>query len=315
MKGFKEESILYRKRIFCFTILFLGICILLYGLNGKVTALAYPPNNNNIEGSHLSVLQFSEEIEYKVMEIDGRSAIDTRKGTIEDSYSIGQELDTYIDINKNTLTIGSMEAIDMKSLFNGESAIRIDYKLQYKDKAIDSSNHLSANTDLLSTEVESGEFKQIGVISIQSTSKEPYFRVSNPYITMGIGTKDLSIPSKIYELTPVEVSDFNVYSYIKMVDNNNIEGSIVIQGEEIRSNLINKISFEELNLDMDQLSSIKFRKTGYSTLEIVKNYIFSIPIKMLIKEETCIFEFDEEGYDAAIEVELPLRFQAQVINN
>jgi hypothetical protein len=293
--------IMYKKKVFCFSMLLFGICILLYGLNDKLTALAYPPES--LEKSSIRTFEFLDEYEYTIKEVSGLSLNDIMKIQKDDTFS-SYEIDGYKNVRTNELMIDCMEAIDMASLFDGNSAICIDYKGQYFGVELKEND--------IGLEDESGDYIKIGVISFYSTKKEPYFRISNEEASIGIGTKNISMPSKVYELTPVEVSEFSVYSYVKQVNNNYIEGSIIIMGEKIKGSLIEKISLKALNLQEEHVNSIKGKNTEYSTLEIVKNYVFKIPLNTTIKDEKFIFDLNQEGYNTLINVELPLRFQVRV---
>ena len=296
----------YQKRLFSFTMLLFSICILLYGLNVKLTAIAYP--TDKVLKSSLSSFEFVEEYEYKIMEVRGVSEDNNMKLQREGIYS-SYEIDSYKDINTNELIIDCMEAIDMRHLLDGNSALRIDYKGKYTGAALKDNEILGLEEEMLD------EFIKIGVISFQAVNKEPYFRVSNKEASIGIGTKNFLIPSKAYELIPTEISDFNVYSNIIHINNNAIEGTIIIKRQEISGSLVDKISLKDLNLSENLVRSINGGNIEYSTLEIVKNYVFNIPLESIIKDEKFIFEYREEGYDTYIKVELPLRFQARVIHN
>lgn len=291
----------YQKRFFCFTMLLFSICILLYGLNVKLTALAYPPEF--VEKSSINPFEFLEEYDYKVKEVNGLWAKELTKIPKENNYD-SYEIDSYKDISTNELDIDCMEAIDMRNLLKGDSAICIDYKGKYSGVELKES----------SMEKVLDKFIKIGVISFHSVNKDPYFRLSNYEASIGIGTKNFIIPSVAYELTPLEISDFNVYSYISHVNNNYIEGAIIIKRQKLSDSLLDEISLKELNLSDRQISSINGVNPGYSTLEIVKNYVFTIPLNIIMKENEFIFEHRDDGYDTLIEVELPLRFQARVLH-
>lgn len=292
---------MYQKKIFCFTMLIFGISILLYGLNDKLTALANPPEALN--KSSISTFEFLDEYEYTIKEVNGLSLDNIRKILKDDTFST-YEIEAFKNVSTNKLVIDSMEAINMKRLFDGDSAIWIDYKGKYQGMG-------QKENEVIDLEVEAEEFKRIGVVSLYAVGKEPYFRISNMEATIGIGTKDLSIPSKVYELTPIEVSDFNVYSSVKQLDNY-IEGSIIIISDKIASSLIDEISLNEFKLEEEHLRTISGENVTNSTLEIVKNYVFKIPLLGIIKNEEFAFELEQEGYNTLIEVEIPLRYKVQV---
>lgn len=297
---------MYQKKIFCFTMLLFGISILLYGLNDKITALAYPPESH--DKSSISTFEFLDEYEYTIKEVNGLSLDNIMKIQKDDTFS-SNEIEGFKNVKTDELAIDCMEAIDMRRLFDGDSAIWIDYKGKYQGKNL--GMELIEN-EVIDFEEEFQDITKIGVISLYSAGKEPYFRISNMKATIGIGTKNISIPSKIYELTPIEVSDFNVYSLVKKIGNNYIEGSIIIISDKITSSLIDNISLKDLNLQKEHLLTISKENTVNSTLEIVKNYVFKIPLQGIIKNEKFIFDLNEEGYNTLIEVEIPLRLQAQV---
>lgn len=291
--------------------------MLLYGLNVKLTALAYP--SELVEKSNVSTFTFLEEYEYKIKEVKGlfiNEHMTIQKGNKYSSY----EIDSYKNISTNELDVDCMEAIDMRRFLDGDSAIGIDYKgiysgAEYIDNEIlgQSDDSLGSGDDLLGSREEVlDKFIKIGVITLYAVNEEPYFRLSNYEASVGIGTKNFIIPSKVYELIPIEINDFNVYSYIRHVNNNYIEGSIIIKRQEISGSLLDKIALKDLNLSKDQVSIINGKNAGYSTLEIVKNYVFTIPLDLILEEKGFKLEHREEGYDTSITVELPLRFQASV---
>lgn len=174
--------------------------------------------------------------------------------------------------NGRIITISLEESILINDIYSGNSSIVISYELvgnQLENLGISTRDF-----------VEMDEDKRLGNIRFMHQDEEPYVRIANSEISIGVGSKNFIITDNILRLLINPLMDLEVYQN---------KNEFIIQ----KSKEASKISFE---LDLDDLDLLKkhrdeVKATSHKTaiLELVSNYEARIRVNIYSTESSYLF--------------------------
>lgn len=175
-----------------------------------------------------------------------------------------------------------------------------------------SSNSIGIQLKLAINELEKKDLRydekkiigDLGEVTIRRNLAEPYWKLSDKTQVIGVGTKGLGIPSKLYELIPRDIKANIKYS-IEFFEDNTSQLDLYMIFDDI-----DNIYKEEIKLNQIGLSKEYFDRMNHGfekSLHLVANYDFAIPITYKLEDEKISLILDEEK-EATISIKgvLPL---------
>ncbi len=183
----------------------------------------------------------------------------------KEKHKTSSELDAFLEYNKRTLNINGTEALNMEDFLDGSVSLGVSYGLRAESAA--------AGTEDISKGV-----CDLGNIPFFLSGDEPYWRIANKNGAWGIGIPDTGIPDEIYKLMPENINGLLGYNTIKSYKDGVIRGTVSIGSflsEYTESPIIN---LSTLGLSGKINQEITANNEKFSTLEILANYYFGVPV-------------------------------------
>jgi len=210
-----------------------------------------------------------------------------------------KELEYFSLPSDKLLEVFVTEAVNMNDKISNSIGIKLRLILNEQEKKV--GNILIEG---------SKEVRSLGDITMTRNQTEPYWKLSDNEQVIGVGTKGLSIPSKLYQFIPNNIRTKLYYS---------------IEEYEVDSLLLNfYITFididnlykEEIKLDQIGLPKEHYNKLNHDkdkNLHFVANYDFSLPIAIVMEDEGISLKLEEEK-DPNIDIKgvLPLQKDIKV---
>ena len=271
------------KQKYLFIILLIGISVRV-GVKDNIWA----KNNTSYE---YTIIKDSIEIYL----LDKDNPVNQWTSSVIDS----KELEYFSLPSDKLLEVFVTEAVNMNDKISNSIGIKLRLILNEQEKKV--GNILIEG---------SKEVRSLGDITMTRNQTEPYWKLSDNEQVIGVGTKGLSIPSKLYQFIPNNIRTKLYYS---------------IEEYEVDSLLLNfYITFididnlykEEIKLDQIGLPKEHYNKLNHDkdkNLHFVANYDFSLPIAIVMEDEGISLKLEEEK-DPNIDIKgvLPLQKDIKV---
>lgn len=273
------------------------IIVIIMSINGLYIchAASYEKNLPTQEQvTKVAGMNFSSEYEDDLMVM----TLPIDADTDDESFNkLEYKLDSFIKNTGNSINISGVDSIDANELLNGQVLLRINYKIEILDSC----------KDIL--QVKLGEYDLGRILFRRDLNKqEPFWRICNSNGSWGLGS-DIITPDIIYQLIPRKIKVLYGYNTISSYEKGIITGFISIKVIESDQYKNTTISLDDLNLEPKMKDEIMANIVDLSSLEIMTNYNFKIPIywsKIINTKES-------ETEVITMQVKLPMRFYSSVV--
>lgn len=178
---------------------------------------------------------------------------------VNENSGVNNELQTGIIYSNKSLNITGIEAFAMGELLTGAASLQIDYRMV----ASDMQNGL--------LHVADGTY-DLGVIPFQLSS------VATVNLSNGNGVWPIDNPGATQWLVPSTIESLHGYNNIISNEKGIVTGTIVIQQSASNAANVWEITLSSLQLPEEVNQEIVANDLTASSLDIVANYYFSIPL-------------------------------------
>lgn len=243
------------------TILVVGLFMCSLYVSYAAAVVTDPVRKDQSEGTAFTFMEDHEDFKLEITS----DTVKTDNTDEKEKHKSSSVLDAFLEYNKRTLNINGTEALNMEDFLDGSVSLGVSYGLR-ADSTIDITEDISRGVC------------DLGNIPFFLSGDEPYWRIANKNGAWGIGIPDVGIPDEIYKLIPENINGLLGYNTIKYCENGVIRGTVSIGSflsEDTKSPVIN-LSSLGLSGEMNQEIIAKNEKS--STLEILANYYFGVPV-------------------------------------
>ncbi|GEM_PF-3571648 len=178
-----------------------------------------------------------------------------------------QPLEAYSEHNYKTLNISGAEAFNLSDFTGGKVSFAVNYRMTGNKNREEASEAGTGVCDL-------------GNIPFFFSGEEPYWRLGNHNGAWGIGTPDIGIPRKIYELLPDYIADLHGFNTITSYKNGMVRGTVTIGKLLSHTAETAEINLSSLELPDKINRGIIANGEKSSALEIMADYYFSAPLAL-----------------------------------
>lgn len=198
----------------------------------------------------------------------------TSSGNI-DSY----ELEKFTTVTGNTLELRLVEAVNMNNKNENSFCLLLKVKIKDEDR-IELMNSIKYTNELIS----------IDKISLLKDFHEAYWKLSSKEEVIGVGIKDLGIPTKLYDLIPKEINAELFYRVVE-ADDDGLGLDIYINFTDIRASYRKEIELSEIGLAKEYYE--RMAQNTDKNLHTVANYNFDIPLILSINNNKVKLKLSE----------------------
>ena len=241
------------------TLLVAGLFMCSLYVSYAAAVVTDPVRKDQSEGTAFTFMESQKDFKLKITS----DTVKTDNTDEKEKHKTSRELDAFLEYSKRTLNINGTEALNMGDFLDGTVSLGVSYGLRAE----------SAGAEDISRGV-----CDLGNIPFFLSGDEPYWRIANKNGAWGIGIPDIGIPQEIYKLIPENINGLLGYNTLKSYENGVIRGTVSIGNflsEHTKSPVINLSS---LSLSGKINQEIIASNEKSSTLEILANYYFSVPV-------------------------------------
>lgn len=263
-----------------------------------------PVRNDQSRGTAYTFMEDREDFKLEITS-DTVKADNTGEN---EKHMTSRVLDAFLEYNKRTLNISGTEAINMDDFLNGLVKLNVSYGMNEGSVATGAEEISKSVCDL-------------GNIPFFLSGDEPYWRIANKNGAWGIGIPDTRIPDEIYKLLPENINGLLGYNTIKSYEDKVIRGTVSIGSFLPGHTRSTAINLSSLGLSKKINQEILANNEKASTLEILANYYFSVPVIMDQKASEAFLRpkkaLDYNFYTSLPQIQgkITLRIQVKVLHD